>query len=98
PPLSTLFPYTTLFRSLIIESTTFRLCCRLTSICLLIGLFIISTEFFFSKPIFCDLSKDMVDKDLHGTYHIVRWYYLEDTPEARQDRKSTRLNSSHVST
>src|SRR5690242_21434201 len=68
PPRSTLFPYTTLFRSLDVTS--------LQSAKLLLQL--VNTAF-------------------HIWMNDMRVLIIDDEPELAEDRKSTRLNSSHMS-
>src|SRR5258705_8401464 len=70
PPRSTLFPYTTLFRSLFHE-----LASRLHSI----------------------VESDFLTLVLHDPEkNIMRLHVLETRLESDKDRKSTRLNSSHL--
>src|SRR5689334_24360501 len=79
PPRSTLFPYTTLFRSALLRAVDQKKISR------------------------TDVSVDVLQRmRLHKDPAIDRaiekdWGSLRQTPEQLQDRKSTRLNSSHSS-
>src|SRR3712207_7490968 len=71
PPRSTLFPYTTLFRSSV--------------------LWIAPREAFMVLD-----DGDILHPVLGRTYRLVEGYRMRDKLQAVQDRKSTRLNSSHA--
>src|SRR2546430_12543941 len=83
PPRSTLFPYTTLFRSAAIDKLCDLMSDSLTSFAALFApvLLLGGTE----PPI---VKRDVVRA-------TVRQLGLDGTPFERIDRKSTRLNSSH---
>src|SRR5690348_17474357 len=74
PPRSTLFPYTTLFRSCVDDIIIFR-------------------------PLGQEQIEKIVDLQLKRLEKLLadRKITILVTPEAKQDRKSTRLNSSHPS-
>src|SRR5688572_31894787 len=81
PPRSTLFPYTTLFRSLFRKEVNFAGLARLRRV---------SDSFLRGVPF--DKAKQIVDAMLSdGEFTEVRVEGWKDM----QDRKSTRLNSSH---
>src|SRR3712207_7468001 len=76
PPRSTLFPYTTLFRSV---AGRYK-------------------EAVFER-VLADLSRGATlhrERDGRGLAHVVRGSKELDAGQAPQDRKSTRLNSSHA--
>src|SRR5690349_24152369 len=79
PPRSTLFPYTTLFRSLVFAKVSTR-----PSFC--------RTYHFVSSPGACSISVGDVNDRLVNT----RVELTEMSVVGGGDRKSTRLNSSHV--
>src|SRR5256885_10480516 len=74
PPRSTLFPYTTLFRSLVIEDA-------------LANTPVIDIHTHLFAPAFGKIG-------LWGIDELLTYHYLE--AEFIEDRKSTRLNSSHL--
>src|SRR5690349_24226250 len=76
PPRSTLFPYTTLFRSMMTEGTTMRSGDDISNALQMLG-----TSVFFG---------------IGGETGAVQFRSLKDKFEPTLDRKSTRLNSSHV--
>src|SRR5205814_8695576 len=88
PPISTLFPYTTLFRSLlVVEISSFQL-----ESC---------TRFHPRVGILLNITPDHLDR--HGSMDRyaglkARLFQVQDESEFRvqPDRKSTRLNSSHL--
>src|SRR5256885_11170793 len=73
PPRSTLFPYTTLFRSF--------------------GAFCVTKS---RQNILFSVGEFSVDDDDCGGAVILGVYSLGNDPLVRRDRKSTRLNSSHL--
>src|SRR3989442_10619376 len=73
PPRSTLFPYTTLFRSIL--SQNFMLLCGAQDLCAGVG---------------------QLHLAWHERYQCADDYDQRSQPNPVQDRKSTRLNSSHV--
>src|SRR3712207_8193754 len=83
PPRSTLFPYTTLFRSHAVDARA-RPTCRLAAA----GL----------RPREPTIAggEDHVDACLGETRHVLEERVVRVVPVFRQDRKSTRLNSSHA--
>lgn len=74
-----------------VESVIFRLNSHLTSVGMLVALFVATTAVFVSKPILCDgdRNKPQIDMELinthchlHGTYRYVDFFYLEHGPGA----------------
>src|SRR5690242_21173878 len=80
PPLSTLFPYTTLFRSLVAESVEGELDAQVGDDAAEVGVAAALT--------------DAVDGALH---HVRARLHRRQGVGHGEDRKSTRLNSSHMS-
>src|SRR5262245_62732976 len=82
PPRSTLFPYTTLFRSYALRA----------SVAATVGDFDVVHYHSFASSALCMLPK-LRGRRVVTTAHRVEW---QDAKWGRADRKSTRLNSSHL--
>src|SRR2546426_4445265 len=78
PPRSTLFPYTTLFRSLLLGITKASL----------------STDSFISAASFQETTRVLTEASIQGKVDHLRG--LKENVIVGRDRKSTRLNSSHL--
>src|SRR5207253_8955170 len=89
PPRSTLFPYTTLFRSDLLKATA-----KLNGTQLVIeGLELVQADDFLRATGKIDIWHP---HDSHGTIDLSLLDLSNYFPAAPADRKSTRLNSSHV--
>src|SRR3712207_6989721 len=86
PPRSTLFPYTTLFRSARIK--LFVRCLSVFTVLIFYTLFVLFA---------CCLSYSLCEGSFRSCGHLVSYHTSHSTSTLfLKDRKSTRLNSSHA--